>query len=153
SARIADGLPRSTNWEESVSIQHELLPRVAITGGYYRRQFYDQQWSRNLALDPTAKFTPFKVVIPVHPNNPDGGGQVITVDNLKQQAVNDNVTTWSTNNTRVYNGFEMSVNARVPRGFIFGAITTERTSTNNCTDLLNSNPNTPVTGIGNLAFC
>lgn len=153
SARIADGLPRGTNWEESVSVQHELFPRVAVTGGYYRRQFYNQQFTDNRALDPVANFTPFQVVVPVHPNNPDGGGQVITMYNLNAQVVNDNVTSWSTANTRVYNGFEMSVNARVPRGFVFGAITTERTATNNCTDLSGSNPNTPVAGINNLAFC
>jgi hypothetical protein len=39
------------------------------------------------------------------------------------------------------------VNARIGRGgFIFGGITTERTATNNCIDLSNSNPN-------NLRFC
>src|SRR5262249_3856023 len=38
------------------------------------------------------------------------------------------------------------VNARIPRGFIFGGVTTERTAMNNCTDLNNSNPN-------NLRFC
>jgi hypothetical protein len=153
SARIAEGLPRGINWEESVSIQHELVPRVAVTGGYYRRHFSNLQYSQNRSLDPAVNFTPFQVVIPVHPNNPDGGGQVITMYNLRQQVVPDNVTSWSNNNTRVYNGFEMSVNARVPRGFVFGAITTERTETNNCTDLSGSNPNTPVAGISNLAFC
>ena len=153
SARIADGLPRGTNWEESVSIQHELFPRVAITGGYYRRQFYNLQFTQNRALNPDVNFTPFQVVVPVHPNNPGGGGQVITMYNLNAQVVNDNVTTWSTANTRVYNGFEMSVNARLPRGFAFGAITSERTETSNCTDLVGSNPNTPVAGINNRAFC
>jgi hypothetical protein len=38
------------------------------------------------------------------------------------------------------------VNARHGRGFAFGSMTTERTATNNCTDLLDSNPN-------NLRFC
>ena len=55
--------------------------------------------------------------------------------------------TFSDANSRVYNGFEFSVNARLGRGgFIFGGITTERTATNNCADLANSNPN-------NLRFC
>ena len=67
SARIADGLPRGINWEESVSIQHELIPRVAITGGYYRRQFYNLQFTQNRALDPVANFTPFQVVVPAAP--------------------------------------------------------------------------------------
>src|SRR5262249_38676580 len=146
SAKIADGLPRATNWEESVSVQHELIPRVSVTGGYYRRQFYNIQYTQNLALDPQKSFTPFTIVVPANASLPNGGGQSITLYNLNQTVVNNNITTWSTNNTRVYNGFEVSVNARIPRGFIFGGVTTERTAANNCTDLASSNPN-------NLRFC
>ena len=32
-------LPRPTNWEESVSVQHALFPRVSVTAGYYHRSF------------------------------------------------------------------------------------------------------------------
>jgi len=127
-------------------VQHELFPRISVTAGYYRRQFYDIQYTQNRALNPDVNFTPFNITVPVNPNNPGGGGQVITVYNLKAQVPSDNVTTWSTNNTRLYNGVEFSVNARIPRGFVFGGITTERTATNNCTDLSASNPN-------NLRFC
>jgi hypothetical protein len=146
SAKIAPGLPRSTNWEESVSVQHELFPRVSVTGGYYHRQFYNIQYTQNLALDPTTNFTPFQIVVPATPNLPNGGGQVITLYNQNQIVLNNNVITASTHNTQVYNGLEVSVNARIPRGFIFVGITDERTATNNCTDLNNSNPN-------NLRFC
>ncbi len=152
SARIAEDLPRPTNWEESVSIQHELFPRVSVTGGYYRRQFYDIQYTLNRALNPVTDFTPFNVVIPTNPNNPGGGGQVIQMYNLNRVVAADNITTASENNTRIYNGFEISVNARLPRGFVFGGITTERTATDNCTDLPASNPNS--VGINNNpAFC
>jgi hypothetical protein len=151
--KIAPGLPRATNWEESVSLQHELFPRVSVTGGYYRRQFYDIQYTKNLALDPVKDFTPFQVTVLANPNLPNGGGQVVTLYNQNQTVVNNNLISWSTNNTRVYNGFEVSVNARIPRGFIFGGVTTERTATDNCTDLQGSNPNTPVTGQTNLAYC
>jgi hypothetical protein len=146
SAKIAPGLPRATNWEESVSVQHELFPRVSVTGGYYRRQFYDIGYTQNLALNPQTSFTPFTVTVPANASLPNGGGQTITLYNQNQTVVNNNISTWSTNNTRVYNGFEVSVNARIPRGFIFGGVTTERTATDNCTDLSASNPN-------NLRFC
>jgi hypothetical protein len=139
--KIAPGLPRSTNWEESVSVQHELFPRIAVTGGYYRRQFYNIQYTKNLALDPVTSYTPFTITIPRNANLPNGGGEVVTVYNQNQTVVNNNVITWSTDNSRIYNGFEVSVNARLPRGFLFGGITTERTATNNCTDLASSNPN------------
>jgi hypothetical protein len=146
SAKIAEDLPRPSNWEESVSVQHELFPRVSITGGYYRRQFYDIQYTLNRALDPVGDFTPFNITVPLNANNPDGGGQVITAYNLNRVVASDNITSASPNNTRIYNGFELSANARLPRGFVFGGVTTERTATNNCTDLASSNPN-------NLRFC
>ena len=153
SARIADGLPRPSNWEESVSVQHELFPRISVTGGYYQRQFYDIQYTQNRALNPDVNFVPFNITIPRNPNNPDGGGQVITAYNLRAQVPSDNVTTWSTANTRDYKGIEFSVNARLPRGFVFGGITTEHTVTDNCTDLQNSNPNTPTAAITTRAYC
>jgi len=130
--KIADGLPRSTNWEESVSIQHELFPRISVTGGYYRRQFYNIQYTNNLALNPVKSYTPFTITVPANANLPNGGGQQITLYNLNQTVAANNITTWSTNNTRIYNGLEISVNARIPRGFIFGGVTTERTATNDC---------------------
>ena len=68
-------------------------------------------------------------------------GELITLYNLnanKHGRVN-NSESIRTDNTRVYNGFEVSVNARLPQGFAFGGITTERTATNNCADLTNPN--------------
>jgi hypothetical protein len=138
---IDPNLPRNYNWEETISAQHELFPNVSITGGYYRRQFYKQDWTRNLAVDPDLDFTPFTIVGPTHPNLPGGGGEIITLYNLnenKRGAVEE-IETFSTNNTRVYNGFEFSINARLGNGFAFGGVTHERTAVDNCTDL--SNPN------------
>ena len=31
--------PRNYNWEETVTLQHELIPNVSVTGGYYHRSF------------------------------------------------------------------------------------------------------------------
>ena len=148
SLRIDPKLPRSYNWEETVSIQHELFKNVSVTGGYYRRQFYNQQVTLNLAVDPVRDFTSFTIVGPSNPNLPGGGAETIALYNLnedKRGQVNS-VRTWSDANSRVYNGFELSMNARYGRGFAFGGITTERTAVDNCTDLTNSNPN-------NLRFC
>jgi hypothetical protein len=143
SLRIHPELPRGTNWEETISVQHELLRNTSVTAGYYRRQFYNLQYTNNLAVDPDVDYTPFTIVGPTHPNLPNGGGEIITLYNLnenKRGAV-DNLRTWSTNNTQVYNGFELSVNSRLGRGFAFGSMTTERTATDSCRDLANSNPN------------
>ena len=62
---------------------------------------------------------------PTNPNLPGGGGESITVYNLNaaKRGIVNNVLTFSDNNSRVYNGVEFSVNARVGRGgFIFGGV-------------------------------
>jgi Carboxypeptidase regulatory-like domain len=141
-------LPRPNNWEEAISIQHALFSRVSVTAGYYHRSFYNIQYTKNTLVDPVADYIPFNITVPQNPRLPNGGGQAITMYNLnpaKVSAVNS-VLTWSENNTRVYNGVEVSVNARLGKGFVFGGVTTERTATDNCTDLTNSNAN-------NLRFC
>jgi hypothetical protein len=142
-ARLDPDLNRSNNWEETVSVQHELITNFSVTAGYYRRQFYNLQYTTNLDVDPDRDYTPFTIVGPSNPNLPNGGGEVITLYNLNanKQGVVNSLTVASQNRTRVYNGFEASFNARLGRGFVFGGITTERTSFDNCADLANSNPN------------
>jgi hypothetical protein len=142
-------LPRPTNWEESVSVQHALFPRVSITAGYYHRTFQHIQYTKNTLVDPIADYQAYTIVAPSNPNLPGGGNEQITVYNLNpaKRGIVNNVQTFSDANSRVYNGVEVSVNARLGRGgFIFGGITSERSATNNCADLANSNPN-------NLRFC
>src|SRR5262249_24387153 len=98
-------LPRPINWEESVSVQHELFPRISVTGGYYHRSFQHLQYTTNTLVNPDTDYTPFNIPVPRNPNLPDGGGQVITMYNLnanKLGAVNS-VSTWSDRNSRHYN--------------------------------------------------
>jgi hypothetical protein len=141
--RLDPNTPRPTNWEESVSLVHELWPGVSATAAYYRRQFYDLSVTKNLLVDPDRDYTAFTIVAPSHAQLPNGGGELITMYNLNPDklGVVQSLSTWSTQNTREYDGFEISVNARLPRGgFLFGGVTTERTATNTC-DVANSNPN------------
>src|SRR5262249_43308783 len=111
------GLPRPTNWEETVSVQHEVLPNVSVTAGYYHRSFQHLGYTVNTLVDPQTDYTPFTITVPRNPNLPEGGGQVITMYNLNPNklGVVNNVSTWSDSNSRVYNGFEISANARFAR--------------------------------------
>ncbi len=43
-------LLRGYNWEYSTSVQHELMERVSVTVGYYRRNFYNLEVIDNLNL-------------------------------------------------------------------------------------------------------
>ena len=134
-------LRRGNNWEEALSVQHELVPNISVTAGYYRRQFYNLTATVNTSINPNVDYTAFTVTGPKHPNLPNGGGEIITLYNLspsKQGAVT-NILMNAPDRSRNYDGFEVSANARIPRGFAFGGITVERTVTDNCASV--SNPN------------
>jgi hypothetical protein len=134
--RLDPDTPRPSNWEETFSVVQEVLPGFAVTVGYFHRHFQNLSITRNLAVDPVRDYTPFTVVGPTNPSLPGNGGELITLYNLNQNKFGvpaDSVSTYSTSNTRVYDGFEISFNAKLPRGaFVFGGITTERTKTNSC---------------------
>ncbi len=141
--RFDPATPRPTNWETTVSVQHELMPGFSLTGGYYHRDFQNISITKNLAVDPIFDYTPFTIVGPRDPRLPNGGGELITQWNLLPGKLgqSDSVSTFSTDNTRVYDGVEVSVRGRLPNGgFLLGGITTERTSTDSCADPNNSNP-------------
>src|SRR5262249_3078954 len=150
------GLPRPTNWEETVSVQHELVPNVSLTAGYYHRTFQHLQYTRNTLVDPNADYTPFTITVPRNANLPDGGSQTITMYNLNPNKLGivNNVLTWSDQNSRVYNGVELSVNARFARrAFVFGGVTTERTAINNCDGPVTTTANTTPSNPNNFRFC
>ena len=126
----APGLAREYNVETTVGFQHQLLPRLSLFGGYYHRRFYNQEAQQNplLTIDD---WTPFQVA------NPLGNGEMLTLFNLNpakaglysKQLVDIN----STVNRTIYDGFEVSFNARLPRGAnVFGGWSNDRLITITC---------------------
>jgi hypothetical protein len=135
-------LKRGYNWEYSVSVQHELMPKVSLTAGYYRRRFGNLRVNDNLNISPTVHYNSFNIVGPSDPRFPTGGGETITMYSLNQSALgtpSDTLVTFSTLNNNIYNGVEVGTNARFGRGFFFAGITTERSETLNCD--VRDNPN------------
>ena len=126
-------LKRGYNWEYSVAVQHELMPKVSITAGYYHRKFGNLRINDNLNLSPT-EWTPFTIVGPADDRFPTGGGETITMYSLNPTAsrTNDTMVTFSTANNNIYNGVEFSGNARFGKGFFFAGVTTERRETLGC---------------------
>ena len=105
------------------------------------RDFQNQTITRNVAIDSVNDYRPYTFTGPLSPatRRRYRADHVYNLLLAKNGVVNS-VSTFSTKNTRVYNGFEVSVNARLPRsGFLLGGVTTERTATNDC-DLTNVNP-------------
>ncbi len=126
----ASGLSREYNVETTVGVQHQLLPRLSVFGGYYHRHFYNQEAQQNPLLT-LSDWNPFQVV------NPIGNGETMTLFNLNaakaglysKQLVDIN----SSINRTIYDGFEVSFNARLPRGaHVFGGWSNDRLITISC---------------------
>jgi hypothetical protein len=126
----APGLAREYNVETTVGVQHQLLPRMSVYGGYFHRHFYNQEAQVNPLLT-MSDFTPFQIA------NPLGNGEMVTLFNLNlakaglyaSQLIDVN----SSINRSVYDGFEGSFTARLPRGAnIFGGWSNDRLITVTC---------------------
>jgi hypothetical protein len=134
---------RAYNWEFSTSVQHELIPRLGIDVGYFRRWFGNFQVTQLRGLT-AADFDKYSVTAPVDSRLPDGGGYVINdlynVNPLKVGAG----TTYTTlardfgDQSEFWNGVDFSANARLQNGILLqGGISTGRTTTDNCDVIAN----------------
>jgi hypothetical protein len=133
-------LARGYNWEYGVSVQHQVLSRLSVTAGYHRRQFYNLDVTDNLNLSPD-EWNAFTLVTPNDSRLPTAG-QSITMYSLNANKVGtptDNLRTYSAINRSVYNGVEISANARFNKALFFGGITTDRRATKSCDE--RDNPN------------
>jgi hypothetical protein len=148
-------LERGYNWEYSTSVQHELMERVSVNAGYYRRKFYnlDVLDNQNLAL---TDWSPFTIATPTDPRLSLSGQPInmFTLNANKLGVPTDNLRTFSTLNSTVYNGFEFSANLRREKLLLFGGVNTERRASTEC------DGNTTTTGNGSgrdnpnaLRFC
>lgn len=129
---------RTYNWEMGVSVQQELLPRVGLTVGYFRRTFGNFYTSEN-RLTTNADYTPFSIPIPVDPRLPNGGGGTVTgLYNLVPTAVGreDLYARLASNYGEMsenWHGVDVSVNARLRNGLnVQGGTSTGRRLQDNC---------------------
>ena len=131
---------RTHNWETTAGIQHELFPRVSVAATWYRREFHDLLVRDNLQRE-MSDYRAVDVLSPL-----DGSVfQVYTVDPAKVALIENFDTNATDGFEQVYQGFDVTFNARLPRGgTAFGGFTTERTMRVVCGEP--DNPN-------NLRFC
>ncbi len=121
-------LARPSNLEASVAIQHELIPRLSVSAGFYRRSFKDLLLT-DFVDRSQADYTPVQVVSPLN-------GEVITAYNLtpaKLSLTQIRDTNATSDRERVFNGYEFAVNARVRGGItVFGGISLQKTVNVTC---------------------
>ena len=143
---------RPFNWEYSAYVQHELVPRVSVQGGYFRRTFGNQTVTDNLDVTP-ADFNPFCITAPTDPRLGSVSGSQICglydISPAKAGLASSQVITFAKNysgeTSQTYDGFDFNVNARpTGRFFLLAGLSIGRTITKNCA--LVDNPTT-------LRFC
>jgi hypothetical protein len=129
---------RPYNWESSITVQRELLPRVGVNVGYYRRWFGNFVVTDNRAVGP-ADFNTFSVTLPSDPALPGGGGNTIggfVNVTPSKFGLEDNFVTSSTNyadRTEIYHGVDIGVTARSVKGLsLSGGISTGKTKLDDC---------------------
>ena len=67
---------RETNWEFSAGVQHEVLPRVSVDVGYFRRIWKNFRVTDDLSVAAT-DYQTFSMIVPTDPRLPGGGGNTL----------------------------------------------------------------------------
>jgi hypothetical protein len=113
--RFADpNKKRDFNLQYNVGIDRQLFNKVSVTFAWFKRTWYDMPITRNELIDPVADYTAFQATNPLT-------GQAMTLYNLNPAKAGQTrlLDTTSTNHdmtSKGYSGFELSFNARLPRG-------------------------------------
>jgi hypothetical protein len=137
SSNLAFGVRRNQNpdpdikrpyqWVGDIGVQHELLRGLGVSISYNRRSFHNIIWTDNLAISHS-DYTLLSV------SDPRGNGQTLPVYNLDRARLGlvDELDT-NSENTRVFNGVDVSFNLRLRGGAtVYGGTSTGRVITNNC---------------------
>jgi hypothetical protein len=128
---------RPFNWEGSVSLQHEILPRVSVNAAFFRRWYGNFQVTDHILVG-TGDFTPYTVTVPNDSRLPNAN-QVLggLVDlNTNKVGQTQTITTSSDNYGKQiehWSGMDLSAQARLRGGLILqGGVSTGKTVTDNC---------------------
>jgi hypothetical protein len=128
---------RAGDWSLGVSLQQQLMRRMSIEVGYYRRTFDGFTMNDNLAL-AAGDLTPYTVTAPSDPRLPDGGGYSIgtlydvvpakagQVDNLA--TLGDKYGKWH----QYFNGFDVTLSLRTSDFTVQGGTSTGQNVADNC---------------------
>ena len=107
---------RPGDWQFGASVQQEVLPRVSVEAGYYRRWLVNFSVEDNLAVTP-ADFDTFSVIVPDDPRLPTAGDTIAGLYEVKPAKFgqSDRFATLAKNyggQTQMYNGVLTTVSAR-----------------------------------------
>ena len=121
-------IKRPYQWVGDLGIQHELLPGLGVSATYNRRSYHRLIVTDNLAISHD-DYTLVTVA------DPRGNGGTLPVYNLARPKLGlvDELDHNSADNTRVYNGLDLTFNWRIPGGAtLYGGTSTGRVLSNGC---------------------
>jgi len=109
--RADPDLQREYSWDYAASVQHEIVPRLSATAGWYYSRTYNSQQALNV-LRQLTDYTPFQTP------NPYNTAETLTLFRLDPTKVGtvDNVTINSDINHRDYQAVEASITSRLTPG-------------------------------------
>lgn len=143
---------REYNWEYSLGVQREILPRTSLDVSYFRRWYGNFTVADNRALAP-GDFDNFTITVPVDPRLPGGGGYQVTGYDARIANVTDNYNTSADKygkQTEHWNGVDVNFRVQPRPGMMFqGGTSTGRSSFNTC-DIQKALPETSTNPI---AYC
>jgi hypothetical protein len=129
---------RPDQWEFESSVQHQLLPRVGVEVGYFRRWYGNFTVTDNLLVG-ASDYSLFSFAAPVDSRLPGGGGYLVTDNyNLNPNKVGqvNNLFTLASNYGKQiehWNGVDVNFNVRLRDGVLLqGGMSTGRTTTDSC---------------------
>ncbi|HWW84048.1 MAG TPA: carboxypeptidase regulatory-like domain-containing protein [Vicinamibacterales bacterium] len=129
---------RPYDWETQVGVQHELTPGLSFNVTYTRHWWGNFLVTKNLLVSPS-DYSSYCVTAPVDSRLPGGGGNQICgfydINPNKFGQANNFVTYAKNygNQTDIYNGVDLSVNARIRSGILLqGGINVGHEVWNNC---------------------
>ncbi len=150
---------RPDSWEYTAQVQHQLAPNISIDGGYFRRTFGNQTVTNNLDITP-ANFDTFCVTLPSATGFGSfaagskalatlPGSQLCGLADINPafaSLTNHQQVTFANHfpgqNSQVYNGFDLNVNAHpTGRFFLLAGLSIGRTISNS---YALAGPTTPV---------
>ena len=108
---------RPNDWQIGASVQQQLVPRVSVEVGYFRRWLSNFTATDNRSCTP-ADFTPFSIAAPSDPRLPGGGGYAVNglynVVQAKFGQTANNITDAANFGTQYqsYNGMLVNFSAR-----------------------------------------
>jgi hypothetical protein len=120
---------RGYNWRASASIEQQLTHRLAVSASYARTIYGNFTVTDNLNLSP-ADYDPYCITLPVDSRLPRSGQQLCGLWDQRTNVATSNLVTFSDNyidrypfgsleqkrQTEHFNGFDLSLAARLPRG-------------------------------------